>query len=208
MAEAWAPALIAAGGLKLGLLAVTDNEPPFAAAPERPGTAYVDLAHPGKALQALAAGVDSARKAGAKLIVLSCHFGPNMVLRPSKPIRDFRHAAAACGVDLVYGHSAHVPQGVERFGRALILHDTGDFLDDYAVDPVLRNDWSFLFLLAIEDGVVRRLTLIPVALGLAQVRRASLSERDEICRRMLALSEEFGTNFQPCPEGLTLDVRS
>jgi poly-gamma-glutamate synthesis protein (capsule biosynthesis protein) len=30
--------------------------------------------------------------------------------------------------------------------RGVILYDIGDFVDDYAIDPALRNDLSALFL--------------------------------------------------------------
>jgi poly-gamma-glutamate synthesis protein (capsule biosynthesis protein) len=30
--------------------------------------------------------------------------------------------------------------------RGVILYDTGDFVDDYAIDPALRNDLGALFL--------------------------------------------------------------
>jgi len=49
------------------------------------------------------------------------------------------------GVDVYYGHSAHTFQGVEIYDGKPILYDTGDFIDDYAVHPKLRNDWSFMF---------------------------------------------------------------
>ena len=39
------------------------------------------------------------------------------------------------GVDIYYGHSAHVFQGVEVYRGKPILYDTGDFIDDYAVNP-------------------------------------------------------------------------
>jgi poly-gamma-glutamate capsule biosynthesis protein CapA/YwtB (metallophosphatase superfamily) len=54
-------------------------------------------------------------------------------------IPDVRRAAAALvgtGATSVAGHSAHVFHGVRR----PIIFDLGDFLDDYATDPMLRND--------------------------------------------------------------------
>jgi poly-gamma-glutamate synthesis protein (capsule biosynthesis protein) len=204
--EALAPAILDIGGLKLALLAVTDNEPAFAARADQPGTAYVDLDYRREAISTIETGVIASREAGADLLVLSCHLGPNMVLRPPTPIREFRHAAVAKGIDLVQGHSAHVTQGVERDGRSLILHDTGDFLDDYAVDPVLHNDWSFVFLVEVEAASLRRLTLIPVRLGFAEVRLALPHESREICARMTKLSAELGTGLVPSPDGLSLDL--
>jgi poly-gamma-glutamate synthesis protein (capsule biosynthesis protein) len=47
--------------------------------------------------------------------------------------------------------SAGFPLVAESFpilipARGVILYDTGDFVDDYAIDPALRNDLSALFL--------------------------------------------------------------
>jgi poly-gamma-glutamate synthesis protein (capsule biosynthesis protein) len=51
-------------------------------------------------------------------------------------VRTAAEALVAAGATLVAGHSAHIFHGVA--GR--VLFDLGDFLDNYAVDPELRND--------------------------------------------------------------------
>jgi poly-gamma-glutamate synthesis protein (capsule biosynthesis protein) len=76
------------------------------------------------------------------------------------------------GVDLIHGHSAHIFQGIEVHRGKPILYDTGDALDDYAVDPVLRNDRSFVFLADVEGSRVRALRLLPILL---QGTRAGLA---------------------------------
>lgn len=191
--EACRPALIDAGGSSIALIAVTDNEPAFAATAERPGTCYLPVSP--ASLPAIDAQVKAARAAGAELVVLSNHWGPNMVERPPPPFRDFARAAIELGVDLYFGHSAHLCQGIEIHHGKPILYDTGDFLDDYAVDPWLRNDWSFLFLVTFDAGKLARLELVPAKLTLAQVRRARDPERAQLCQRMQALCAEFGTPF-------------
>jgi poly-gamma-glutamate capsule biosynthesis protein CapA/YwtB (metallophosphatase superfamily) len=98
-------------------------------------------------------------------------------------------------VDVYYGHSAHVFQGVEIYGGKLILYDTGDFIDDYAVHPKLRNDRSFLFRIFLEGSEFRRLELVPVTLPYARAQLAEGSEREAILDRMEHLSGEMGTAF-------------
>lgn len=202
--KAFAPARFRLGELDVALFAVTDNQPDFAAKKESAGTAYVDPAVSAQAARPTHAEIESARRGGADLTVLSCHLGPNMILEPSAAIRAYRQDAVHRGFDIVHGHSAHVTQGVERMGRSLLLHDTGDFLDDYAVDPILRNDWSFVFMLETDRSGPRRLTLIPVILGFAQVRRAAQDEADALCARMARQSMKFGTVFTRTAEGLEL----
>lgn len=207
--EAEAPALVEVGGIRVGVVSATDNEPPFAAGPEQPGTNYLEIRADPETLGRVEGWVARARREGAQLVVLSLHWGPNMVLAPPAPFRAFARAVTSRGVDLLHGHSAHLFQGVERIGERLVLYDTGDFLDDYAVDPDLRNDWSFVFLVDLDPHALpRRLRLIPVRLRYARVQLARGEEFEAICERMRALSAAFGTHLRQTPEGLELRLES
>jgi hypothetical protein len=96
-----------------------------------------------------------------------------------------RRAAAAleaAGATLVAGHSAHVPQGAH--GRTLF--DLGDFIDDYAVHPLLRNDLGLLWLVTLGVGGPVRIEAVPLRLEVAHTRPASDAE----ATRLLALLEE------------------
>jgi hypothetical protein len=96
-----------------------------------------------------------------------------------------RRAAAAleeAGATLVAGHSAHLPQGT----RGRTLFDLGDFIDDYAVDPQLRNDLGLLWLVTLDADGPRRVEGVPVRLEMAYTRRAS----DVEAIVLLALLEE------------------
>jgi hypothetical protein len=87
------------------------------------------------------------------------------------PLRHVRRAAAAlveAGATLVAGHSAHVPHGVA--GR--VLYDLGDFLDDYRVDPRLRNDLGLLFLVTLDRRGPIRLEALPLKLEFCHTRLA------------------------------------
>lgn len=205
LAEARRPALVDVAGLRVGLVSVTDNEPPFAATADRPGTWYEEVDDP--ALERLDAAAAEARAGGARLVVLSIHWGPNMVSRPPRTFRRFAKRALQ-SFHLLHGHSAHVAQGVEAAPGGLILYDTGDFLDDYAVDPDLRNDWSFVFLVDVsQEGRLERLRLLPVRLGFALVNLAEEEEREEICRRMVERSARLGTTLRRSDVGLELVLR-
>ena len=203
--KAFTPARLRLGDLNVALFAVTDNEPAFAAKGNDPGTAYVDLDVPAPPLPTRAE-IEGGWRGGADLTILSCHLGPNMVTKPSPEIRDYHRNAALHGFDIIHGHSAHLTQGVERVGRSLLLHDTGDFIDDYATDPVLRNDWSFVFVIEADRSGPRRLTLVPVILSFAEVRHAKDEEADTLCERMMKRSARFGTAFTRTAEGLDLAI--
>lgn len=207
LAEAQRPALVKAGDLTVGVIAATDNEPPFAATADRPGTHYLPISTEPATLAMIAQLVAQAREAGAALVVLSLHWGPNMVTVPPPHFRAFARAVIDGGIDIVYGHSAHVFQGVERYRQGLILYDTGDALDDYAVDPELRNDWSFLFFVEVAPpGKVQRLRLVPLRLAYARTGLAHGEEAAAICARMTALSAALGTRLRPGEGGLVLPL--
>jgi poly-gamma-glutamate capsule biosynthesis protein CapA/YwtB (metallophosphatase superfamily) len=204
--EAARPAVLEAAGERVALVAFTDNEPPFAAGEDRPGTNYLPVSLEPEVLGRVEAAVGAARRAGARTVVFSNHWGPNMIERPSEGFRRFARAVVDRGADVYYGHSAHIFQGVEVYRGRPILYDTGDFIDDYAVDPRLRNDRSFLFRVGIEGGEPRRLELFPVRLRYARVGPATGSEREEILDRMELLSGELGTGFDRREDRLELTL--
>jgi poly-gamma-glutamate synthesis protein (capsule biosynthesis protein) len=190
LAAARRPALIAGG--RVALLSITDNEPGFAAEANRPGVNFFATAGT-RALDWIERAAASARRAGAEIVVLASHWGPNMVMRPAPEIRALARGAIERGVDVYFGHSAHVAQGVEIHDGKPILYDTGDFVDDYAVDPGMRNDWSFLFRLDFDGRRFERLEMVPAALSYARTKAAAGAEAELMRERMAGLCAELGT---------------
>src|SRR5215211_4601514 len=191
---------------RVALLAFTDNEPPFAAGTDRPGTNYLPVSLQPEVLLRVEGAVAAVRDMGVETVIFSNHWGPNMVRRPREHFRRFARAVIDLGVDIYYGHSAHVFQGVEIYRGKPILYDTGDFIDDYAVKPRMRNDWSFLFRVSAEEGRFERLELTPVKLSYARVDLAKGGEREKILDRMERLSAEMGTVFARHAGALVLEV--
>ena len=76
---AWAarPVLLVGG---LAVVAFTDNEPP--SPPDRPGTNYLPVSTEPEVLRRVEEAIGAARDAGARTVVFSNHWGPNMVRRP------------------------------------------------------------------------------------------------------------------------------
>jgi poly-gamma-glutamate capsule biosynthesis protein CapA/YwtB (metallophosphatase superfamily) len=189
----------------VALLAFTDNEPSFAAGADRPGTNYLPVSLRPEVLRRVERAVSAVREVGVATVIFSNHWGPNMVQRPKEIFRRFARAVIDLGVDIYYGHSAHVFQGVEIYHGKPILYDTGDFIDDYAVNRELRNDWSFFFRISVEEGRFERLDLIPVKLSYARVDLATGGEREIILDRMEHLSAEMGTVFARREDALVLE---
>lgn len=197
--DAAAPALIEMHGItpcRVALIAFTDNQPDFAAGEQQPGTNFLEVSLDAGALARVADAIARARALGADLVVFSNHWGANLVERPSPDFRDFARRVIELGADVYYGHSAHLCQGIEIHQGRPILYDTGDFIDDYAVDPVLRNDHSCLFRLVFDQGRLQRIELIPVKLDVAQVALAHGEDFEAIAARMERLCAELGTALE------------
>jgi len=99
----------------------------------------------------------------------------------------------AHGADIIHGHSAHNFQGIEVYNHKLILYDTGDFVDDYRVDPVLKNDHSFFFKVGVSKRRIEKLVLIPVLISNDPVNLAIGEDYKWCIQRMQYLSAKFGT---------------
>jgi poly-gamma-glutamate synthesis protein (capsule biosynthesis protein) len=201
--EAFAPAILDAklskeagvSPCRVALLSCTDNESDFAATAKHPGTNYLEISLDEATMARIANDIAKARALGADLVVFSNHWGANFVERPSEKFRGFARRVIELGADIYHGHSAHICQGIEIYRDKPILYDAGNFIDDYAVRPELRNDRSCLFMLMFEHEKLSRIELLPVSLNVAHVALARGGEFDAICTRMEMLCAEFGTRL-------------
>jgi poly-gamma-glutamate synthesis protein (capsule biosynthesis protein) len=181
--EARAPAVLEADGLRLAVIGCSDHPRDFAAAPASPGIAYVDLR---RGLDWLPAVI---RRPDVDFVLVAPHWGPNMNPEPLPYVRRAAAALRRAGATLIAGHSAHVFHGVQPG----VLYDLGDFLDDYAVDSVLRNDLGLLFLVTLDRQGPLRLEAVPLKLEFCHTRLAVGDEAAWIRRRFRALCSALGT---------------
>lgn len=178
------PVVLERGGERIAIVGVTDHPEEYAATADRPGVAYADLRSgpPGWLLDAIGG-------AEADVVLVSPHWGPNMATEPVAHVRGAAAAFRAAGATLVAGHSAHLFQGV---GPG-VLYDLGDFIDDYATDPLLRNDLGLLFLVTFEHGTPVRLEAVPLGLDFCHTRLARRDETAWIARHLRRACAGFGT---------------
>ena len=192
------PVTLAAGGLRVEVLGVTDHPSDFAAGPDRPGVAFADLAR-----QVPDWLLDTVRAADADVTLVTPHWGPNMT---SGPVGHVRRAAAAlvkAGATLVAGHSAHVPHGV----AGPVLYDLGDFLDDYRVDPRLRNDLGLLFLVTLDGRGPVGLEALPLKLDFCHTRLATGEDAAWMRRRFRSACAALGTPVEEDGQRLVIGWR-
>ncbi|MDP4261375.1 MAG: CapA family protein [Bacteroidota bacterium] len=189
--QAAKPVIITCRDTRIGMLGFTDNEPGWRAGVSSCGINYINVLNSRSKEKAL--NSIQQLRSEADLIIVSIHWGPNMKEKPDPGFVEFAHEMIDNGADLIHGHSAHIFQGIEVYKNKLILYDTGDFLDDYVVDPVLRNDHSFFFIAEINKKKFSRLHLVPVLISKCQVNLASLKDSRWSLQRMQQLSAAFGT---------------
>jgi poly-gamma-glutamate capsule biosynthesis protein CapA/YwtB (metallophosphatase superfamily) len=194
--EARRAAIVDAGGARVGLVAVSDHPAEFAAGGERPGIAHADLRRglPGWLCEELA----RAREECDWLIAFP-HWGPNMTTEPAPWQHRVGVELQEAGADLVAGHSAHVFHGVGWGASGPLLFDLGDALDDYKVDPRLRNDLGVMAIWRPDDPSAE-LELVGLALDYCHARIAEGRAAEWIARRMEGACRDLGTSVERLTE--------
>ena len=191
------PVVFQATSPRVAVIAMTDNEPEWEATPYGPGVNYVDydshgMMEPYRSRMKVAISEGRRR---ADFVIVSAHVGPNWG-SPSHALQALAHELLDLGADLYWGHSNHTPQGIEIDHSKVILYSTGDFIDDYAVDPAERNDLSFLFVLDLEQTRLRLVRLYPVAIEGCQVRLAGEREMAWLEQQMRSKCAVFRTQLE------------
>ena len=199
--EARRPVTLAVAGLHCAFVAVTDNEPEWEAGPSESGIFYAPCDLADARFRALLEIVADAA-ATHDLVIVSYHWGPNWGERPLPEHVRAGRALLDAGARIVYGHSAHVTRGIEFYQGGAILYSCGDFLDDYAVDEVERNDESFVFIAVLDGRTLVEFVLVPTVIADFQARRSDPLRAARQCERMRRLCAELGTRSAFVPEGL------
>ncbi len=185
------PAILTVGDVTIGMLAFTDNEPAWAATPERAGVFYVPVDLDDARVRELL-DITRRTKTAVDALIVSAHWGPNWGYQPPPEHVPFARALIEAGADVVFGHSGHVFRGVEFYHGRPILYCAGNFVDDYAVDLVERNDESGIFTLEWEAGAARAVRVHPTTIGDCQARLARGSEAEAIAGKLRRLSVARG----------------
>lgn len=193
--SARAPAVLTADGQRVAVVGLADHPPEYAAN-GAPGIAYADLAHgmPEWLLR-------DVRGTDADVVLVSPHWGPNFVTAPVPAVRRAAGQLLDAGATLVAGHSAHVFHGAgDR-----VLFDLGDALDDYAVDPLRRNDLGLLAVVVLDGPVPVRVEAVPLRLEYCRTRRATGDDAAWAAERFAAASAERGTPVRASGDRLVVD---
>lgn len=204
--EASMPALEDGDKNNVGMIAFTDNEPDWEAGEKKPGVFYAPIDLKDHRAKLLFENIKKVRD-NVKILIVSAHWGPNWGYEPPKEHIGFAHALIDAGVDIIYGHSAHVFRGIEVYKGKPILYSTGNFVDDYAVDEIERNDESFILKInADENRRLTRIELYPTVIRNLQAKIADEFEAKQIVLKMQNLCTKLGTKSNWLPEERLLQI--
>ncbi len=185
--------------IKIKVFAFSDNEPDWEATPTKPGINYIPVNINDRRFLELLLKIKEARKEGF-LVIVSAHWGPNMVRIPPKHHIEFAHQLINSGVNIFHGHSAHVFQLVEIYKNSVIFYDCGELIDDYIVDPLLRNDESFLYQVILEKYTIKKVILKPIRIGAEfednkflkiSLKKLIGNEAKKVNQKILSLSKDL-----------------
>jgi len=126
--EARKPAILTVRGKRIGFLAYSENVGQ-SAGPNQPGVAPIKKKYWVEDILALRPQVD--------LIVVSLHADLEFLAYPAPWRVRLSRQLIDAGADLVLQHHPHVPQGVERYGKGMIVYSLGSF-----VFPVYGNSYA------------------------------------------------------------------
>lgn len=202
-----APLFFERNGITFGMAAYCDHQADFAAQAHGPGIAYVDLADEAAALRQFRLGLAHIREGQADWPILSLHWGANWAERPSPRFVRLAHAAIDMGYRILFGHSAHVFQGVEIYRGCPILYAAGDLVDDYYVDPRFKNDHQLLFELELSQSALQRILLHPVMIGECRASLAWGEAFEYIASRMTERCRDLGSRVDRDDGRLWIDGR-
>ncbi len=158
-AEAWQPALLAAGGVNLAFLGCTsivgnDQAINYVAGPSKGGAARCDETTLRRAVQAALAQ--------AQIVVVMIHGGFEYGRDPPPSIQQLTAAARDAGALLVINHHPHVVGGLNWQSGALTAWTMGNLLFDQDVWPTFE---SYLLAVHIRQGKVIRAYVEPLVIA-------------------------------------------
>jgi len=192
LTQAAMPAISRVKGMTIGMIAITDNQPEWEARPGHPGIFYSPIDETDERAQKVFQALREMR-AVTDVAILSAHWGPNWGYKaPAGHVR-FAHALIDAGADIVFGHSGHVFRGIEVYKRRPIIYCAGNFIDDYAVDEIERNDESFVFVVEVSDARVISMRLHPAQIVQSQATMARGERAEQIAYKMASLCADMGT---------------
>lgn len=202
--DASRPAICQVEDQKVGIIAFTDNEAGWEAAEDKPGIFYLPTKAKDKRAQKLLKSIQDLKQE-LDVVIISAHWGPNWGYDPPQEHVSFAHALIDAGADLIFGHSGHIFRGIEIYKNCPIIYCAGDFIDDYAVDEIEKNDESCIFVVE-KESQKSKLYLYPTFISQFQANLAPPAFQQEIISKIENLCKNLGTKVNLFSNYATVDI--
>ncbi len=205
--EAARPAILKISNTNVGLLSFTDGMPEWAADADRVGIYFVPPDPSSAQWRDLLKKVEHA-KTKSDFLIVSPHWGSNWGYEVESIYSTLAHNLVDAGADMVFGHSGHVPRGIEIYKTRPIIYSAGDFIDDYAISEIEPNDEGFIYILELEGAKPVALRLHPTIIKNFQAQLAG-HRAPRIAQHLLGLSKALGTtgHFDPDSQVVTIPIQ-
>lgn len=191
LSQARRPAVVERNGLKVAFLSYSKVYPAeFWATARRAGTA------PGES--SYVRGDVAAAKKESDLVVVSFHWGAELMDTPKQYQKDLAHLAIDSGADLVLGHHPHILQGMEVYKGKLIAYSLGNFAFG---SRSRRCTESVMLEVGLARNGAREARIIPVCVDnlktCFQPTIAFGAEGRAILDNLKRISKPLGFEFEP-----------
>lgn len=201
LAEAEAPVVLSARGIRIAFVGFTAIKPPsspLASGPSKSAGAEVALAR----REALERAIRAAKEQ-ADVVMVSLHWGVEYASRPVAEQVEMAHAAVAAGADVVLGHHTHTLEGLEVITErgptgtryALIAYSLGNFVFDSPSALGRRVRESAILRCRLSRNGLISAELLPVVLENYLPGVAAEQEAQSILARLANLSAELNTGM-------------
>lgn len=101
-------------------------------------------------------GINKAKKARAKIIIVSFHWGVERSYEPNSLQTSMGRYAIQCGASLVLGHHPHVLQGIEKYRGRYIVYSLGNFCYGGHTNPSDKDTMIFQQTFSIKNGKLKK----------------------------------------------------
>ena len=153
--EARQPLVLEVKGVRIGIINFSEGED-LTAAVSGPGVFGWDVDAVVEGIRAIRPDVD--------ILLVVCHGGVEYIPFPPPYLADAFRRAAEAGADLVIGHHAHVPQGVQFVNGVPICYSLGNFVFWQETDLLYRK-LGYLVKAGVSREGLSHVEIIPYEIG-------------------------------------------
>ena len=185
--EARRPLILDLNGVRIGIINFSEGED-LTSAVSGPGVFGWDVDAVVESVRAIRPGVD--------IILVICHGGVEYIPFPPPYLAEALRRIAGAGADLVIGHHAHVPQGVQICNGVPICYSLGNFVFYQETDLFYRK-LGYLVKAGVSRAGLAQLQLIPYEIGSGSLRLLVGDESAQFFESMKKVSLPLAS-----PEGI------